>query len=83
MKRNSLTYHTPHSLNDDYLYSPIPITIQSKLHLSLQTKADDPYQSDDIPNTTTEHEPTLPMNDLLNTEWQSDSQPTKTTIEKS
>ncbi len=95
VKRNSLNNHPSHPLNDDYLFSPISKPIQPKPRLSLQTKTDDHYQSDDIhiPNTTTEHEPTYsmnfnstirkPMNDLLNTEWLSDSQPTKTTIEKS
>jgi hypothetical protein len=95
IKRSNLTNHTSYPLNDDHLFSPISKPIQPKPRLSLQTKTDDHYQSDDIPNTTTEREPTppmnfnstirKPMNDLLNTDWLSDSQPAKTTttIEKS
>ena len=93
-KRNNLNTNTQNPLDDDYLFSPPSTTIKPKPRLSLQTKTEDHYQSDDIPNTiTTEHESTIPMNFnstirkpmmiYMMSDWLTDSQPTKTTIEKS
>ena len=96
IKRSNLTNHTPYPLNDDHLFVPISQPVQPKPRLSLQTKTDDHYQSDHIPDTHVEREPSppsmnfnstvrKPMNDLLNTDRLSDSQPAKTTttIERS
>jgi hypothetical protein len=94
IKRNNLNTNKQNPLNDDYLFSPpSTTTIKPKPRLSLQTKTEVHYQSDDIPNTITiEDESTIPMNfnttirkpvhDIHNVDWLTDSQPTKTTTEK-
>jgi hypothetical protein len=92
-KRNSLNTNTLNPYNDDHLFSTPSTTIEPKPRLSRQIKTEDHHQSDDIPNTiTTEHESSIPMNfnttirkpidDLNDVGWFKDSQPEKTTIEK-
>jgi len=94
IKETNLNTNKQNPLNDDYLFSPPSTTIKPKPRLSLQTKTETHYQTDDIPNTiTTEHESNIPMNfnatirkpvpDIHNVDWLTDSQPTKTTTEKS
>ncbi|CAF2740344.1 unnamed protein product [Rotaria sp. Silwood2] len=81
-------------LNDDYLFSPSSTNIKPKPRLSLQTNTNDHHQLHDLPNTqTAESESTIPMNfnetfqkpmnDLHDVDWLVDSQPVKTTNQKS
>ena len=82
-KRNS--FHHPHQtenpMNDDYLFSPTSASIKPKPRLSLQTKTDDHFRTDEIPHssTTFEHEPRISKPNLLDTDWLSESKPTRTT----
>jgi hypothetical protein len=62
-KRNSLNNNTQNQFDDDYLFSPTSAPIKPKPRLSLQTKTEDHYQSENISDTIiNEHESTIPMN---------------------
>ncbi|CAF1402991.1 unnamed protein product [Rotaria sordida] len=93
-EKSQLNTLTQNPLDDDYLFSSSLTTIKPKPRLSVQTNIDNHDQLHDIPNTqTTESESTIPMNfnatirkpmnDLHNVDWFTDSQPTKTTNQKS
>lgn len=82
-KRNNLHQQIENPLDDDYLFSPTSASIKPKPRLSLQTKTDDHFRSDEIPHSTTtfEHEPIVSKPNLLDTDWISDPKLTRTTKE--